>query len=227
MKLTSSLVLPMEIVTLLLCGCGVTSVGGQREQVGGQPVTLRDYCSGHCAEFSPDGRCVRFSADIADVCGGFLDRNAARISTDQSLDTKLNALAGEFCRALPPTQAYRLAVSLRGTGDENIAAREREMILAALERAVAKRCVPPHSMVARTALRPALEEIENSGLASNPDLLLARLRKGSIADILIVSFWRRDAQKVWISLQGLDVQQTSAQAGAILARSSEHLVSEI
>lgn len=63
----------ISILITFLAGCAVSGAGGERSKSGNYPPVSRDFCNGRCAEFSPDGRCVRFTAGIADVCREYLD----------------------------------------------------------------------------------------------------------------------------------------------------------
>jgi hypothetical protein len=67
-------ILLASLLSLFLGGCGTSVVGGTVTRTGNRPPVSEDFCDGRCAEFGPDGRCVRFAGDMADVCSRYLDR---------------------------------------------------------------------------------------------------------------------------------------------------------
>lgn len=223
-------VLRLMFAMVLVTSCGTSTVGGSRTSIGGQPNVSRDFCESHCVEFGLYGRCVRFSGDMAEVCARYLDREAlprtpatvasARLSTDDALAP----LAQTLCSGLKYGQGYRIAVSSRGPGFESVPPVQRELLLGALERTLASQCSPPHSIVSRTTLRPALEELERSGLESDISRVLDRLRKNALADVLVVPSWRTTSDTVWMALQALDVRRDSDAGPVILSQSTERPV---
>ena len=67
-------VVAAALLSLLITSCASSAVGGSRTSIANQPAVTKDYCLGGCTEFSPNGRCIRFTDDIADVCARYLDR---------------------------------------------------------------------------------------------------------------------------------------------------------
>lgn len=70
----------------LLSGCAQSSVGGSvnyRSNGDESSQEFNVYCNGQCAEFSPDGRCVKFTSGISDVCVRYFERvSRANVITD-------------------------------------------------------------------------------------------------------------------------------------------------
>jgi len=59
---------------LVLAACVQTEVGNrtQTRSVDGETSAQRDaYCHGQCAQFTADGKCIRFQEDAAEICNKY------------------------------------------------------------------------------------------------------------------------------------------------------------
>lgn len=69
--------LMLILIFFLLSACGTTSVGGKYTygRVDNKKyVRLDANCDGKCVKFSPDGTCVKWAADMSDVCNTHFER---------------------------------------------------------------------------------------------------------------------------------------------------------
>jgi len=107
----SSTLLPLLAVFLACCGTSV--VGGRVTRSGNQPLVSEDFCNGRCSEFGPQGRCVRFTIDIANVCARYLDREKLPPAIEV-----VNSVTS-VCRA-PGEQGKHWEVEAIGKGNVNL-----------------------------------------------------------------------------------------------------------
>lgn len=100
------------LFALFLGSCGTSVVGGTVTRSGNRPPVSEDFCKGRCAEVGPDGRCVRFAGDMADVCSRYLDRG--KPPPKEVVDAIRNV-----CHA-PGEQGKYWEVETTGKGDVNL-----------------------------------------------------------------------------------------------------------
>jgi len=108
-----SIALLLPLLMVCLASCGISTGGGKVTRIGNQEPESEDFCNWGCAEFAPNGRCVRFTDDISDVCARYLDRGkpSPAVYAAPAISSLCNAPGG---------QGKYWEVEATGKGDVNL-----------------------------------------------------------------------------------------------------------